>query len=245
LLGGNSTTFRTTFWNTFFSKLQPFLKDNIDNHYQINENHFYYNELPDITAVKGNVLLYGYFQSYKYFAENYDLICRMICLDKMKTDLLIKLKCNKEELKNVISMHFRIGDYKLVSEYHPILTHSYYDRALEYISKKQSSTAEIKVIYFCEDSDINDVLNIVNSLEKKFKNYKFVRCDNNLADWEQLLLMSCCNHNIIANSSFSWWGAYFNSSTDKIVCYPSVWFGAAAKNNTKDLCPLEWTKVQV
>jgi hypothetical protein len=56
-----------------------------------------------------------------------------------------------------------------------------------------------------------------------------------------MLLMSCCKHNIIANSSFSWWGAYFNSNADKIVCYPEVWF--ANNTDTSDLCPLEWIKM--
>jgi hypothetical protein len=72
-----------------------------------------------------------------------------------------------------------------------------------------------------------------------------MRGDNTLADWEQLLLMSCCHHNIIANSTFSWWAAYFNSWKDKIVCYPSVWFGNIANHDTKDLCPEEWIKIQV
>lgn len=245
-LGENYTTIRYTFWETFFSKLQPFLKNRLGTGYQINEKQFSYDELPDIRMIKENILLYGYFQSYKYFQENYALICRIICLDKMKEDLLIKLKFNKEELKNVISMHFRIGDYKLAPHYHPLATHLYYEIAVEYISKKQPLSSEsYKVIYFCEDVDIDDVMKIINSLEQKFTNYKFIRCDNNLADWEQMLFMSCCNHNIIANSSFSWWGAYFNSAEDKIVCYPSVWFGTHAQHDTKDLCPPTWTKVQV
>jgi hypothetical protein len=245
-LGENYTTVRYTFWNTFFSKLKPFLKDNFDTGYQINEKQFSYDELPDIRMIKENILLYGYFQSYKYFHEHYALICRIICLDKMKENLLIKLNFKKEDLKNVISMHFRIGDYKLAPHYHPLATHLYYERAVECISKKRSLTQEsYKVLYFCEDVDIDDVMKIINSLEQKFTNYKFVRGDNSLADWEQMLLMSCCNHNIIANSSFSWWGAYFNSAEDKIVCYPSLWFGAVANNNTKDLCPITWSKIQV
>ena len=52
------------------------------------------------------------------------------------------------------------------------------------------------------------------------------------------------NHNIIANSSFSWWGAYFNTNTDKIVCYPSLWFGQAYSHyNLSDLCPNTWRPV--
>ena len=68
--------------------------------------------------------------------------------------------------------------------------------------------------------------------------------DNTLADWEQMLLMSCCRHNIIANSSYSWWAAYLNTNPDKIVCYPSAWFGPTIGHDTSDLCPPEWKQFQ-
>jgi hypothetical protein len=64
-----------------------------------------------------------------------------------------------------------------------------------------------------------------------------------LEDWEQLLMMSSCGHNIIANSTFSWWGAYLNSNPDKIVCYPETWFGPKAQHDTLDLFPEDWIKV--
>ena len=55
-----------------------------------------------------------------------------------------------------------------------------------------------------------------------------------------MLSMSCCEHNIIANSTFSWWGAYFNDKKEKIGCYPGQWFGPKlADKNTKDICPEE------
>ena len=79
--------------------------------------------------------------------------------------------------------------------------------------------------------------------KKAYPQLNFIQC-NYIQDWEQLLLMSLCNHNIIANSTFSWWGAYFNTNPGKIVCYPSVWFGSKCINNsTRDLFPENWIKI--
>jgi len=52
-----------------------------------------------------------------------------------------------------------------------------------------------------------------------------------------------CDHNIIANSTFSWWGAYLNQNPSKIVCYPGTWFGPALKHDTRDLFPTDWVKM--
>ena len=137
-------------------------------------------------------------------------------------------------------MHFRLGDYKKLQDFHPIATHKYYENALNCF-KSQFPETNFNILYFCEDEDANEVLTTIQNLEKEFPNYKFKRANNTLADWEQMLYMSLCRHNIIANSSFSWWGAYFNSNKEKVVCYPSVWFG----NNmdTRDLCPDSWIKM--
>ena len=58
-----------------------------------------------------------------------------------------------------------------------------------------------------------------------------------------MLLMSSCQDNIIANSTFSWWGAYFNTNNEKIVCYPYKWFGPSANHNICDLFPDSWQKI--
>jgi hypothetical protein len=241
-LGSGSETIRNTFWNSFFNRLKPFLINSIPQPiHVIREKGFSFKQLPINEMIGMNCIICGYFQSYKYFHENYEMICRIIGLEKMKAELIKKLNLEHEYLNKCVSMHFRLGDYKKLQDYHPLATYEYYKNALNFIKKK--SIEPYNILYFCEDADIDDVILKINSLENEFPEYKFIRGDNRLADWEQMLFMSCCHHNIIANSSFSWWGAYFNSSSDKIVCYPSVWFGEIAKKNTNDLCPPEWNKI--
>jgi hypothetical protein len=247
-LGEGSTTVRYTFWETFFSTMQPFLISELPQPIKvIKENGFQYNELTVSEMENKNVIIYGYFQSYKYFQENYSIIYRLLNIDKMKDILLNNLNLTSPEcldLENTVSMHFRIGDYKKIQDFHPLATYDYYERALNCISST-NQYREFNILYFCEDSDIDDVLTIINKLVDKFPMYNFTREFNSIEDWQQMLLMSCCHHNIIANSSFSWWSAYFNSNRDKIVCYPSVWFGQAVNNDTSDLCPPDWTKIRV
>jgi hypothetical protein len=243
-LGGGSTTIRYTFWNTFFLNLKPFLLTDLPQVMVIKERDFTYNELPVVEMINKNVLLFGYFQSYKYFQENYNIICRIIGIEHLKIKVLSKLNLlNEDQLIDNISLHFRLGDYKKLQDFHPVMTYEYYEKSLSYIQTKNIDKT-YKIIYFCEDADIDDVLITIHKLRTKFPEYNFVRGDNSLHDWEQMIYMSCCHHNIIANSSFSWWAAYFNSRTDKIVCYPSVWFGPSANNNTKDLCPNDWVKIK-
>ena len=83
---------------------------------------------------------------------------------------------------------------------------------------------------------------MIKKLKSKHTNFKFERGGAQLQDWEQMLLMSCCEHHIIANSTFSWWGAYLNMNPDKIVCYPKKWFNSES-HNTDDLFPEEWIKI--
>jgi hypothetical protein len=241
-LGGGSCTLRYTFWNTFFSSLKPFLIHSLPPVNVVRENGFTFQELPINLLTGTNVLIHGYFQSEKYFKDQYEMICRLIGLEKLKQSVLDTLSLNKEDLNNTISMHFRLGDYKKLADFHPIATPKYYENTLNHF-KNKFPEEKFSILYFCEEQDVLEVQETIKNLENIFPNYKFERASNTLSDWQQMLYMSLCRHNIIANSSFSWWGAYFNTNPDKVVCYPSVWFGQTANLNTKDLCPSHWIKI--
>jgi hypothetical protein len=245
ILGKGETTVRYTFWDSFFNRLNLFLIDHLPaESLLLKVDQFPFTPLNLSSFQNKNIVLDGYFQSYKYFMNEYEIICKLIGLEKMKIDLLEKLSFSNDFLNNTISLHFRLGDYKKCQYFHPLLTYDYYFNALTYFQRLNPS-AQFNVIYFCEEEDLQDIVCTIENLKKNFNQCTFIKVDFDLKDWEQMLLMSCCHHNIIANSSFSWWGAYFNSSPDKVVCYPSLWFGEGTKTDTKDLCPSEWKKIPV
>ena len=244
---GSTCTKRYTFWNSLLNKLKPFLVEKIipfsKNIYQ---NGFTFKEIETSELIDKDVCLQGYFQSEKFFKENYSTIYKMLDIDKQKKQIVIFFYENNNNennnLKNTVSLHFRLGDYKALQHYYPIMKYEYYNKALSFIQNKDTNITT--VLYFCEDEDVEIIMDTINLLKNDFSNLNFIRASSSLKDWEQLLLMSCCDHNIIANSSFSWWGAYFNTNRNKIVCYPSLWFGKGIPNDTKDVCPLEWSKIE-
>ena len=236
----NSYDGRQTYWNSIFDSIKLLLLDHyLSESFIINELDYSYNEII-IDDIHKNIILDGYFQSYKYFDKYYNLIYNILNIENKKK----KLYNEFNNINNIISLHFRIGDYKHLP-HHPVMSLPYYINSLNYI-KSINININYTIIYFNEEEDNNIVYLNILKLKELFKNFTFIQCNNKLHDWEQLLLMSNCNHNIIANSSFSWWGAYFNNNIDKIVCYPSLWFGPGLdNNNTKDLCPPEWIKIDI
>ena len=238
-------TKRTTYWDTFLIHLKNYTTGNgkFDNITHVNEllllKHPIYKEKSfNYNPIENNIdnmLFDGYFQSYKYFDEY-----------KYKLFMLIDLKYNKVKIRSeyfnyldthkLASMHFRIGDYKNIQQFHPVLPEKYYDNALLEIPD------DYKLIVFCEEQDKDNVNQLIDNLSSKH-NHNFVIIDHSIPDWKQLLIMSMCNINVIANSTFSWWGAYFNENDDKKIIYPSVWFGNEIKNNTDDLFLPDWVKI--
>ena len=243
---------RMTAWNTLLQGLQPMLVNQLPtNVVVIREPVFAYVKIPWMPSK--HVCLSGYFQSEKYFKPYYERIYNLTGIGLRRDELREKLEGFDDELTTV-SLHFRIGDYKPIQHYHPLMTDSYYGNALTHIQSKLAGP--LKVVYFCEDADMIEVETKINKIKTKCMEsespleMEFERANSNpeseIEDWQELLLMSCCQHNIIANSSFSWWAAYFNTNPNKIVCYPEKWFGPQlSQHNTKDLFPPSWNKISL
>lgn len=247
-----SVTKRYTYWNSFLSSLQFFVvKDVMGRDFyegfkkEPTKERFHYVPLRPFDSIgHENIILNGYFQSYKYFHHHRNEIFRLIQLKEQKDKFL--QKHNIISTENTISLHFRLGDYKRLSHTHPIMNPEYYVDALTYILSK-STIQKYRVIYFCEAEDNETVRsNYIEKISNVFPFLTFKKAGDNMRDYEQVLYQSCCTHNIIANSTFSWFGAYFNENKGQhVVCYPSRWYGGEAKNNkTTDMFLPDWIKIQ-
>jgi len=245
-------TIRKTYWESFLSGLSDMIKDKDDisidetkNKIIIKEKAFSYHDLDETFSNdnNNNIEFVGYFQSYKYFDFVHSQIFRLLKLEQQKQT--IRNNNLDYDFENVISMHFRFSDYKKLPGYYTLLPITYYIKSLQHILTNSKSDQKMKVLYFCEMQDLPIVSEMINVLEKKFEDLNFEHIKNPEEDWQQMLLMSCCKYNIIANSTFSWWGAYLNINYQKIVCYPNQWFGPVLKekNDTKDLCPSDWIAI--
>lgn len=221
--GADGTSPRPPYWNTFFKNLKEDIIDFKDLQNSIlieEENNFQY--VPFIKPDKSkSYTLAGHFQHINYFKKHDKKIIEYIGIAEFQKSL--KEKYAKTNFENIISMHFRIGDYKACSHLLPILNVEYYKKTLNKIILETNKN-EWDVHYCCEEIDYLDVNKKIIILEKTFPKINFKRIDNGLEDWEQMIFMSLCNHNIVANSTFSWWSAYFNQNKDKIVCGPTTWY---------------------
>lgn len=188
-----------------------------------------------IFKASANTYLTGYWQSPLYF----DAI-RSILLK----DFELGEKPSKKDYpffdditrQNSVSIHIRRGDYVSNPEYlkiHGLCSIEYYQGAIEYICRKVANPA---FYIFSDDMDwAKENLQIKNPCI-------YVTGTPAGKDHFEMHLMSLCKHNIIANSSFSWWGAWLNKSSEKIVIAPKKWMGDPAIDTT-DLMPANWIRL--
>ncbi len=170
----------------------------------------------------------GYFQTYKYIQE----------LNQILFQFQMKLSEAEEQLLqgNVVSIHIRGGDYITSKKdnvlFGNICTSNYYKNAIEYI--KNSVKDPIFLIFTNDTQYAKQLLN--------GENFKIVDWNSGKESFRDMYLMSLCKHNIIANSSFSWWGAWLNKNDSKIVIAPNKWFNDNSIYQN-DITPSDWIKV--
>lgn len=179
----------------------------------------------NIPIVNGNLKLDGYYQNEKYFKQYQNEILNLFKIDESTKNYLTE-KYSDIPFDNTCSIHVRRGNYVERQDFHPLQSVDYYKQAISIIGENTLFLIFSDDIEWCESN-----LSFI-------KNKIFI--SGNL-DYQDLYLMSMCNHNIIANSSFSWWGAWLNNNNDKKIIYPSFWF-----NNGPDSSEIggeNWIKI--
>lgn len=171
---------------------------------------------PKFLKKSGNIFLDGYWQSPKYFEDIRDTLLSEF---RLHTPLSPAVTAFKDQIESntSVSIHVRRGDYvknPRVQKEFGICEASYYQSAIEHIKR----TVERPTFFMFSD----DITWVKENLPLPVSTV-FVQ-DPTLRDVEELALMSMCTHNIIANSTFSWWGAWLNAHEDKIVVAPTPWF---------------------
>lgn len=211
---------------TILKKDKPFSK------YYYKEKYFYYQE--ELIEQK-NKYFEGYWQSEKYFKAYREELLKQFTLKnglhRTSNGYLEKINAT-----NAVSLHIRRGDYVNnpdTNSVHGTCSLEYYLKAIQIIDEKVNSP-----YYFIFSDDLNWVKKHFSRINSKI----FIELSPDVPDHDEMILMSQCKCNIIANSSFSWWGAWLNQNPDKIIIAPKRWFNDAIID-TKDRIPEEWIQL--
>jgi hypothetical protein len=221
------------------NKLSSFLLEKIISQYHKKKYSSLYNEKKEFIYDKNvfqqtDSLLIGIWQVELYFKN---------IREKINTEFVFKIPKDKKNKKlideiqscNSVSIHIRRGDY-LTAEWaksHAVIKDkTYYINSINFINK----TIENPHYYIFSD----DIQWVKDNL--KFSNCTFVEHNKNHKAYIDMYLMSLCKHNIIANSTFSWWGAWLNKNENKVIIIPERWLNSDA---CPGIFPEDWIKIEV
>ncbi|MEI8116863.1 MAG: alpha-1,2-fucosyltransferase [Flavobacteriia bacterium] len=201
---------------------------------------YYYEQVEgfkeDWKVINKNMYFSGYFQKYEFYSNYETLLLETFQFNKMKisqkaleiADLLVK--------ENSVSIHIRKGDYVKDSITKMVfcdLDSEYYNRAIARLRKLQTN---LKFYVFSDD--VNWVVENFNPQEII---YEVIDLNNPKNSWDDIFLMTKCKHNILANSTFSWWGAFLNPNPQKVIIAPKKWYYDTIKNqHAMQIYPNGW-----
>lgn len=198
------------------------------------ESHFNF-DINFINHIKPNTYIEGFFQSELYFStvekrlrDDFTFVDGIFDENRKLANLMLE--------QNAISVHIRRGDYvqkKRYANQYAVCSPEYYKKAVEYIAQHHPEP----VIYVFSD----DIAWVKTHIRFPYKTV-YVGHNKGKDSYYDMRLMSLCKHNVIANSSFSWWGAWLNSNPDKIVVAPKKWFKDSRIIQT-DVIPKSWVQL--
>jgi hypothetical protein len=216
------------FWSVIHNTV-PFLMP----HYLINEVNHPFNK--DMLESPKNSLVSGWWQSEKYFSAISEIIRKDFSFAPL-ADNANKILANKITSCNSVSVHVRRGDYVSnpeTNKFHGTCSIEYYKEAIKLISE---NVPDCKLFIFSDDIDWV-MQNLITELPTEYINH-----NTGEKAYIDMQLMSLCKHNIVANSSFSWWAAWLNANKDKMVVAPQKWFNDPSIDS-RDLIPESWIKL--
>ena len=180
-----------------------------------------------------SVAISGYMQSEKYFEHCRDLVRETFSFPE-EILTTVANRFGADLAQQPVSIHVRRGDFLEKQQYHPVQSKAYYLRALDLLAQ---SVEVRRILCFSDDPEWCKV---------NFGEDSRIQVVEGQQDVYDMALMSLCSHHVIANSSFSWWGAWLNPKADKIVIAPKNYLGSAFSNLTdRDLIPREWIRLGV
>ena len=189
----------------------------------------------NIHRIKANTFIEGFFQSERYFK----------CVEKQLREDFVFAKAPDAEnsrlkadicSENSISLHIRRGDYVQKKRYQNVYATcslDYYKRGVEYIAQNHPNPT---LFIFSDDIEW-----VKENLKLPYQSV-YVSHNTGEKSFEDMRLMSSCKHNVIANSSFSWWGAWLNANPEKVVIAPKKWFNDEKIVQT-DVIPENWVRL--
>ncbi len=189
------------------------------------EPRFSYQAIP----YRPNMKLSGYFQSEKYFSNHKQEILELFAPPVDVTAYLSLHYGDILEHPMTVSVHVRFYHEDPTGQAHPTCRRDYFEKAMEYFPND--------ALFVVFSNQMKECKNLLSAIPK---NLRFIEGEDHFCD---LYLMSLCKHAIIANSSFSWWGAYLNRNPAKQVIAPKLWFNPRYLTDTGDLLPEGWIQI--
>lgn len=183
-----------------------------------------YNPLPFKEKYRDmNVILEGYFQSFKY-------------IDDQRDEVLKAFRFPYEKLDGFVGIHIRRGDYLQLQQKHILQTPEWLRKCVYYFVERGYKS------FVVASDGIRWAKETLDPLRVSGAEFSYSENNDEIAD---MALLSCCEHMICSSSTFGIWAAWLNQNPDKIILIPDKWFGPAEKLPTRDIVPAEWIKIPI